>query len=137
MADIQEALHVFEAGRDLVLAPDLGDGSVGIAVLAGILKRVVVRGAADAAAHIAEGHEGEQLVHLLRSQRGREAQGGDVEAHLSWISTLILVVAGKRIPQLQNSRGVDRVIVRQQDIAPVGDVLGVVQIPHVAEGVVR
>lgn len=88
LADVEEALHVFEAGGDFVLAEEAGDGSDGVAILAGVLEGVVVGGAADVAAHVVEDDEGKQLVDFLRCQRRREAERGDVEADLARVAAL-------------------------------------------------
>ena len=49
------------------------------------------------------------------------------------IAALVLVVARERVAQLQKCRGAKRQVVGDQDVAAVGDVLRVVQVPHVAE----
>src|ERR1019366_6934364 len=106
-----------------MLAPELRDGSVGVVVFTRILERVVVRSAADATSRIVEDHEGEEFVDLLCGQRRRKAQRRDVESDLSRVAALILVVAGKRIAQLENRSRTKRVVIGQQEVAPVGHVL--------------
>ena len=44
-------------------------------------------------------------------------------------------MASKGVAQLQNSRRVQRIVIRDEDVASVSDVLRVVQVPLVAEGV--
>jgi hypothetical protein len=51
------------------------------------------------------------------------------------IAALIFVVACEGVAQLQDGGGVQRVVVADQDVAPIGYVLGVVRIPIVVEGV--
>ena len=135
LAHIQESLHGFRAGADLVLAPGLGHGRVYVAVFAGIEERVVVGGAADAPAHVAEGHIGKRLVRLVSGQCGGKSQRGDVEAILPRVASLGLIVAREAVAQLQHRCRIDRVIVPNQEVPPVGNVLRVVQIPIVVEGV--
>ena len=56
-------------------------------------------------------------------------------AALAGIAALIFIVAREGVAQLQDGGGVEGVVVADDEIASVGDVLGVVQIPHVVEGV--
>ena len=136
LAYIQEPLHILAAGADLVLAPTLGKGSDHVVVLAGIDERVVVCRAADAASHVAEIHVGKGLVDFIRgSRRGKSESGKIVNCGLAWIATLILVMAREGVPQLQHRGGADGVVVPNNEIAAVGNVLRVVQIPWVIESV--
>ena len=79
-----------------MLAPNLGDGGVGIAVLAGVRKVIEVGGAPDSLAQIVKEGEGELFEDLLRRQGGGKTELRNVSVTESRIS-LILAMAGKRI----------------------------------------
>ena len=94
LADVEEALHVFEAGGDAQCLPrTLVSRNVGVVVFAGILEGVVVGRAANAAAVVVEDHEGKQLVVLPARPATTGSRVGDVVSHLARIAALVLVVA--------------------------------------------
>ena len=78
-----------------MFSKELGDGDSGVAVFACKLEGVVVCRAANAAAHVVEENEWKRLIDLLRCQGGREAERRDVEAVLTRIAALVLVVPGE------------------------------------------
>src|SRR5208337_5687790 len=104
LADIEDLFHIFEAGRYLMFAPNFSDGGAGVADLAGEDKRVPIASATElvaGAGEVAKDNDWEEFVVLRGGQRGRQAQLGKIGANLPGISSLTLVVAGKRIAQLQ------------------------------------
>ena len=136
LAHVQESFHILRASGDFVLAPDFRDGSIDIAVLAGKNEGIPVRGAADAASRVPEIHVGKSLVHLIGGGWSGKSQSREVvHLALAKIATLMLIVPSEGVTQLQYGGLIDGVVVRQQGIAPVGNVLGIIQIPRIVEGV--
>src|SRR6185437_9938271 len=98
-------------------------------VLAGKDERIPVGGATQLRVSAVEYHQGEQFIVLLRGERGGKAKRSDIGAYLAWVASLILVMACEGVAQLQDRGGVERQIVRYEDVAPVGHVLGIVRVP--------
>ena len=134
LADVEVTLHPLEAGRDLVLTVNFGDGGVGIAVLAGIHKVVVVGGAPDPLPYVGKDHEGELFEDLLCRQRGGKTELGNVGVAVSGV-TLVFVMAGKGIAQIQDGGGIEGQVVGEENIAAVGSVLGIVEVPPAGKDV--
>src|SRR5580658_5670319 len=105
LADIKVALHPLEAERNRMLAMNFGDSGVGVAIFAGILKIVVVSGAADASTNVIKEDEGQLVEDDLRCQRGGKAHTRNVGTTVCWIS-LILVVPRKGVTQVQDGGGI-------------------------------
>src|SRR5690348_6615956 len=102
-----------------MLAPNLGDSGAGMIVLAGKDERVPVGGTAHLCVGAVEYHQRELFIVLLGSERGGKAKRSNIGAHLPGISSLILVMAGKGIAQLQDGGGIECQVVGHEDVAPV------------------
>src|ERR1700687_2714845 len=104
-------------------------------ILAGEDKGIEAAGAADGASRGGKRCEREGFVRLSRSKRSGKSKGGDVKSILLGIASLIFIVTRKGVAQLQDGGGTYGVVIANDEVTPVGDVLGVVGIPTVAKGV--
>ncbi len=118
-----------------MFSPNLRDRGVDVAVLAGIAKVVVVGGATDASANVIKEDEGQLFEDHLRSQRGGKTLSRNIVAQVRWRPTLILVVARKGVTQIQDGGGIQGQVIRDENIAPVSGVLGIVGVPSAGENV--
>jgi len=117
-----------------MLAMNFGESGARVAVHARIKKQIEVGGAANSfraagRGYVVERHNGELFDDLLRGQRGGKAQLRNVDAAVGLLPLLSLVVAGKGVAQIQDGRGIEGQVVGHQDVAPVGQVLGIVGVP--------
>src|SRR5271165_2125522 len=118
-----------------MLAVNLGEDGVGVAVLAGIDEIVVVGGATNTSAHVVEKNVGQLFEDDLCGQRGGKALSRNVVAQVRCWASLFLEVPRKGIAQVQDRGGIERKVVSQKKVAPVGRVLGIVGVPATGEDI--
>ena len=96
-----------------MLAPNLGEGCVGVAVFVGSNNGIFLRCAADNGSRVVHGHVRKGLVILIRSCRSNESQRGQVVLlALARVAPLVHMRTRKGVAELQHRGVINGVVIR-------------------------
>ena len=121
-----------------MLAPDLRDGGIGVAVLAGVDESCCSRRCRQLGYRWARSlnmKNGRSLKTCCAASEAGKPSVVMSEPTYAGISSLIFVVASKRVTKLRTVEELRVRVVGQQDVAPVGHVLGIVRVPSAVKDV--